>query len=111
MAIKVVSEELLKDYEDDPDEIENSFQRFKREVHAMARASIDIYKYEKNVGYFSIILPVHLAFISIPVDVVQTINQIGDRFELKVQIETKDKNNRTYSKPFILNKLLPIVSK
>ena len=37
VAIKVVSEELLKDFEDDPDEIETSFQRFKREVHAMAR--------------------------------------------------------------------------
>jgi serine/threonine-protein kinase len=37
VAIKVVSEELLKDFEDDPDEIENAFQRFKREVHAMAR--------------------------------------------------------------------------
>ncbi len=46
-----------------------------------ARASIDIYKNEKNVGYFSIILPVHLAFIFIPVDVAQTINQKGDRFE------------------------------
>jgi len=37
VAIKVVSEELIKDFEDDPDEIETSFQRFKREVHAMAR--------------------------------------------------------------------------
>jgi serine/threonine-protein kinase len=37
VAIKVVSEELLKDFEDDPDEIETAFQRFKREVHAMAR--------------------------------------------------------------------------
>jgi serine/threonine-protein kinase len=37
VAIKVVSEELLKDLEDDPDEIETAFQRFKREVHAMAR--------------------------------------------------------------------------
>ena len=33
VAIKVVSEELLKDFEDDPDEIETAFQRFKREVH------------------------------------------------------------------------------
>ncbi len=76
-----------------------------------ARASIDIYKNEKNVGYFSIILPVHLAFIFIPADVAQTINQKGDRFELKVQIETKDKNNRTYSKPLIINKMLPIKPK
>ena len=37
VAIKVVSEELLKDFEDDPDEIETALQRFKREVHAMAR--------------------------------------------------------------------------
>jgi len=76
-----------------------------------ARASIDIYKNEKNVGYFSIMLPVHLAFIFIPADVAQTINQKGDRFELKVQIETKDKNNRTYSKPHIINKMLPVVTK
>jgi len=75
------------------------------------RASIDIYKNEKNVGYFSIILPVHLAYLFIPFDVAQTINQKGDRFELKVQIETKDKNNRTYSKPLIINNMLPIVSK
>jgi serine/threonine-protein kinase len=37
VAIKVVSEELLKDFEDDPDEIGTAFQRFRREVHAMAR--------------------------------------------------------------------------
>jgi hypothetical protein len=78
---------------------------------ARGRASIDIYENERNVGYFYIILPVHLAFVFIPADMVQTINQKGDRFELKVQIETKDKNNRTYSKPLIINKMLPIVSK
>jgi len=77
----------------------------------MARASIDIYKNKKNVGYFSIILPVHLAYVFMPADVVQTINRKGDRFELRVQIETKDKNNRTYSEPLIANKMLPIVSK
>ena len=76
-----------------------------------ARASIDIYKNEKNVGYFYVILPVHLAFIFIPTDVAQILNQKGDRFELKIQIETKDKNNRTYSNPLITNKMLPIVSK
>ena len=76
----------------------------------MARASIDIYKNEKIVGYFSIILPVHLAYVFIPVDVVQTINRKGDRFELSVQIETKDRNNRTYSKPLIGNKMLSVAS-
>ena len=75
-----------------------------------ARASIDIYKNKKNVGYFSIILPVHLAFICIPADVTQTINQKGDRFELKVQIESKDKSTRTYSKPLTINKMLPSLS-
>jgi hypothetical protein len=70
-----------------------------------ARASIDIYKNEMIVGYFSIILPTHLAYVFIPLDVAQTINQRGDRFELKVQIETKDKNNRTYSNPLIINEM------
>ncbi len=37
VAIKVVSEEWLKDLDDDPDEVETAFQRFHREVHAMAR--------------------------------------------------------------------------
>jgi hypothetical protein len=76
-----------------------------------ARASIDIYKNEKDIGYFSIILPTHLGFLFIPADIVRIINQKGDRFEFKVQIETKDKNNRTYSRPFVVNKMLPAVSK
>ncbi|CAB1080907.1 hypothetical protein D1AOALGA4SA_8575 [Olavius algarvensis Delta 1 endosymbiont] len=73
-----------------------------------ARASIDIFKGNKNVGYFSIILPAHLAYVVIPADVALIINQRGDRFEFKVQIETKDKNNRTYSKPLIVREMLPI---
>jgi len=76
-----------------------------------ARASIDIFKDEKAVGYFSIILPAHLAYVFIPVDVVQTINQKGDRFELKAQIETRDKDNRTYSRPLIVREMLPIPHK
>jgi hypothetical protein len=75
------------------------------------RASIDIFKKERNVGYFYIILPVHLAFVFIPVEIAQTINQKGDRFEFKVQIETKDKNNRTYSKPLTIDRILPSLSK
>ena len=76
-----------------------------------ARASIDIYKNEKVAGYFSMILPAHLAYVFIPVDVAQTINQKGDRFELKVQIETKDKNNRTYSNTLIVKDMLPTIKK
>jgi hypothetical protein len=76
-----------------------------------ARASIDIFKTGKNVGYFSIVLPVHLGYVFIPADVVQRINQKGDRFEIKIQLETRDKNNRTYSKPFFINNRLSAVSK
>ena len=68
-----------------------------------ARASIDIYKNKKNIAYFSIILPVHMGYALIPNDVVQKLNQKGGRFELKVSLETRDKNNRTYSKPYIMN--------
>ena len=75
-----------------------------------ARASIEIFKDKNYVGYFSIILPVHLGYVFIPRDVVQIMNQKGDRFELKISLETKDKNNRTYSKPFIFSEKLSPVS-
>jgi hypothetical protein len=71
-----------------------------------ARASIDIYKNDQNVAYFSIILPSHMGYVYLPIDVVERINQRGDRFEFKISLETRDKNNRTYSKPFILDKEL-----
>ncbi len=76
-----------------------------------ARASINIFKNAKNVGYFSITLPVHLGYVIIPGDVVQIMNQRGDRFDMKIQMETRDKNNRTYSKPLIMNNRLSAVSK
>ena len=75
-----------------------------------ARAAIDIYKDKKNVGYFSIILPVHMGYVFIPQDVVQSMNQKGNQFEMKISLETKDKNNRTYSKPLIVNEMRHIVS-
>lgn len=37
VAIKVISQEILQSFEDDPLEIENTLQRFRREVQAMAR--------------------------------------------------------------------------
>jgi serine/threonine-protein kinase len=37
VAIKVVSENWLKDIDDDPEEVETAFERFRREVHAMAQ--------------------------------------------------------------------------
>ncbi len=75
-----------------------------------ARASIEIFKDKKYVGYFSIILPVHLGYVFIPRDVVQLMNQKGNRFELKISLETRDKNNRTYSNPFIINEKLSPMS-
>ena len=74
-----------------------------------ARAAIDIYKDRKNVAYFSIILPVHMGYVFISRDVVQSINQKGDQFEMKISMETRDKNNRTYSKALVVDgRLRPI---
>jgi hypothetical protein len=72
-----------------------------------ARASIDIYNNDQYAGYFSIILPVHLGFVFIPRDVVQKINQKGNRFELMISLETRDKNNRTYSTRRTINQMPP----
>lgn len=74
-----------------------------------ARAMINIYKSNKDIAYFSIILPVHMGYVFIPNEVVQKIDQKGDRFEFKISLETRDKNNRTYSKPYVLE-LLPTKS-
>jgi hypothetical protein len=79
-------------------------------THKMrARAAIEIYKNEEEVGYFSIILPVHLGYVFISKDVVQRMNQKGDRFDMKISLETQDKNNRTYSKPFTIREKLPSI--
>lgn len=75
-----------------------------------ARAAIEIFKKKKYAGYFSIILPVHLGYVFIPRDVVQLMNQKGNRFELKISLETRDKNNRTYSKPLVVDGKLPLTS-
>jgi hypothetical protein len=72
-----------------------------------ARAAMDIFKGQKNTGYFSIILPVHMGYVFIPAPVVKAINQKGGRFELKVYLETRDKNNRTYSRPHRVDGKLP----
>jgi hypothetical protein len=76
-----------------------------------ARAAIDIYKNDENVAYFSIILPSHMGYVLIPDNVARLINKKGDRFELKVSLETRDKNNRTYSKPYIFKDALKVVSR
>ena len=75
-----------------------------------ARAAIDISKNEKPVGYFSVILPVHMGYVFIPQDVVQSINQKGNQFEMKISLETRDKNNRTYSNTLIVTEMRPIIS-
>ena len=75
-----------------------------------ARAAIDIYDNKKPVGYFSIILPVHMGYVFIPQDLVQSMNQKGNQFEMKILIETRDKNNRTYSTPLIVKDMRPNIS-
>jgi hypothetical protein len=76
-----------------------------------ARAAIEIYKNDENVAYFSIILPSHMGYVFIPDDVAQLINEKGDRFELKISLKTRDKNNRAYSKAYIFNEELKVDSR
>jgi len=72
-----------------------------------ARAAIDIFKNGDAVGYFSVILPVHMGIVFVPRPVVETLNRKGDRFEFKIALETRDKNNRTYSRPLVIKGKLP----
>ena len=71
-----------------------------------ARASIDIVKNNKNVAYFFIKIPSHLGYVFIPRHIVEKITAKGDQFGFKIQLETKDKNNRTYSGTLITSQKL-----
>jgi hypothetical protein len=72
-----------------------------------ARASIDIYSGDESTAYFSIILPAHMGYNFIPAGVVDEINAKGNRFELRISLETRDKNNRSYSRALVFHERLP----
>lgn len=72
------------------------------------KAAVDIYRKDQNVAYFSVTVPSPMGFVVIPRDIVQKLNQKGDRFEFEIKLETRDKNNRTYSNPFIVKQMLPV---
>lgn len=81
------------------------------EDHKMrARAAVDIFNNGDAVAYFSAIVPAHMGFVFIPRPVVEALNRKGDRFEFKVTLETRDKNNRTYSRPQVVKGKLPPTS-
>jgi hypothetical protein len=71
-----------------------------------ARASIDIIKNEKSVAYFFIKIPSHLAYVFIPRHIAEKITTKGDQFGFRILLETKDKNNRTYSATFLTSHIL-----
>jgi hypothetical protein len=71
-----------------------------------ARASIDIIKNKKNVAYFFIKIPSHLGYVFIPRHIAEQITSKGDQFGFRIQLETKDKNNRTYSGTFLTSHIL-----
>lgn len=77
---------------------------FKHETDA--RASIDIYKNKKNIAYFFIKIPSHLGYAFIPSQIVKKINDKGDQFGLKIQLETGDKNTRTYSNTLVIDDMM-----
>ena len=77
--------------------------------HTGARASIDIYKNKKSVAYFFIKIPSHLGYAFIPSQIVKKINDKGDQFGLKIQLETGDKNTRAYSNSLFITDMVTTV--
>jgi hypothetical protein len=70
------------------------------------RASIDINKNTRHEAYFFIKLPSHMGYVFIPRHVAQKINAKGDQFGLKVQLETENKNSRTYSNTMVITDMM-----
>jgi hypothetical protein len=74
-----------------------------------ARASIDIYKNTRQIAYFFVKIPSHMGYVFIPRHVVQKISEKGNQFGLKVQLETGDKNSRTYSNTLVITDMMATI--
>jgi hypothetical protein len=74
-------------------------------LQTTVKASIDIYRNNAQVAYFFIKLPSHMGYLFIPRNIVQKLNAKGDQFGLRVQLETRDTNTRTYSDTLIIDNL------
>ncbi len=78
-------------------------------LQTVVKASIDVYQHNKQVAYFFIKLPSHMGYLLIPRKIVQKLHARGDQFGLRVQLETRDNNTRTYSDTLLMNDLTAIV--
>jgi hypothetical protein len=78
-------------------------------LQTVVKASIDVYKHNKQVAYFFIKLPSHMGYLFIPRNIVQKIHAKGDQFGLRVQLETRDNSTRTYSDTLLMNDLTATV--
>lgn len=74
------------------------------------KASIDIYRGQEQAAYFFIKLPSHMSYLFLPRNIVQKMKAKGDRFGLRIQLETRDLATRTYSDTLIVNDLNSNVS-
>jgi len=79
--------------------------------HTEARASIDILQNKMNVAYFFIKIPSHLGYVFIPRHIAEKIRSKGDQFGFRIQLETNDKNNRTYSDTLLTSHILMMTEK
>jgi len=80
-------------------------------LQTVVKASIDIYKDNRQVGYFFIKLPTHMGYLFIPQNIVQKLSAKGDQFGLRIQLETRDNSSRTYSDTLIINDLTAAVNR
>jgi hypothetical protein len=80
------------------------------DLSTKARASIDIIKDKKKVAYFFVKIPSHLGYVFIPRRIAEKIASKGDQFNFQIQLETKDKNNRTYSATLLTRQTLTLMT-
>lgn len=79
-------------------------------LQTVIKASIDIYRDQDQVAYFFIKLPSHMSYLFIPQNIVNKMSARGNRFGLRIQLETRDQTTRTYSDTLIVNDLNSKVS-
>ena len=79
-------------------------------LQTVVKASIDIYRGQEQAAYFFIKLPSHMSYLFIPQNIVTKMRFKGNRFGLRIQLETRDQTTRTYSDTLFVNDLNSKVS-
>ena len=117
ISLPIVSSNSFKFYSDESGnviwkwDIPDSLGQLIYNHQTGVKATIDIYQDDRNIAYFFVKIPSHMGYVFIPRHIIQAINGKGNKFGLKVQLETRDNNARTYSNTVVIYDMMSEIAR